>query len=203
MPERNNAPTSPPLVAFLRAINVGKRRVSMATLAGHFEAMGFTGVGTFIASGNVVFQPDGTGAALATSQGLAPLEARIEAHLKEALGYEVDTFLRPAREVADIAGGEPFPDETGAERTIHLSFLKAPLSSSAVSVLETVDNGYDRFCFRPGGVEFCWLCRGRISSSTIWEQPEIRALKLPTMTMRNLTSLRKLVAKHFPDLAQG
>ena len=46
----------PRFVAFLRALNVGGAHVvKMDALKRHFEAMGFTDVETFIASGNVVF----------------------------------------------------------------------------------------------------------------------------------------------------
>ena len=40
-------------IAFLRAVNVGKRQVKMAGLRSELEANGFTDVATFIASGNV------------------------------------------------------------------------------------------------------------------------------------------------------
>ena len=42
-------------IAFLRAINVGGRNVKMESLRALFEDEGFTGVETFIASGNVIF----------------------------------------------------------------------------------------------------------------------------------------------------
>jgi len=42
-------------VAFLRGINLGKRRVKMEQLRRHFEGFGLENVATFIASGNVVF----------------------------------------------------------------------------------------------------------------------------------------------------
>ena len=42
-------------IAFLRAINVGGHTVKMAELKRLFEALGFTNVETFIASGNVIF----------------------------------------------------------------------------------------------------------------------------------------------------
>ena len=81
-------------VAFLRGINLGKRRLPMTELKRHFEAMGFADVATFVASGNVVFA---TGA-----RDLAKLETRIEAHLVKVLGYSVDTFLRRDGEVAAV-----------------------------------------------------------------------------------------------------
>ena len=43
-------------IAFLRAINVGGRVVTMSRLRDVFVGLGFRGVDTFIASGNVVFE---------------------------------------------------------------------------------------------------------------------------------------------------
>src|SRR3990170_352332 len=42
-------------IAFLRAINVGGHTVKMDQLRQLFESLGFSGIETFIASGNVVF----------------------------------------------------------------------------------------------------------------------------------------------------
>jgi uncharacterized protein (DUF1697 family) len=88
-------------VAFLRGINLGNRRVKSPELIAHFEAMGFEDVATFRASGNVVFvDPDG--------DSEAKVQTRVEAGLEEALGYDVATFLRSAKEVAAIAARDPF-----------------------------------------------------------------------------------------------
>ncbi|MDA8026655.1 MAG: DUF1697 domain-containing protein [Actinomycetota bacterium] len=45
-------------VVLLSGINVGKRRIAMSSLAGCFEDHGFSGVRTYIASGNVSFESD-------------------------------------------------------------------------------------------------------------------------------------------------
>jgi hypothetical protein len=50
--------------------------------------------------------------------------------------------------------------------------------------------------FRVTGREYYWLCRTLTHESKVWTLPEIKALNLPTATMRNLTSIRKLIAKH-------
>ncbi len=50
--------------------------------------------------------------------------------------------------------------------------------------------------FRVTGREYYWLCRTLTHESKVWTLPEIRALKLPTATMLNMTSIRKLIAKH-------
>ena len=88
-------------VAFLRGMNLGRRRIKNEELRAEFEALGFEDVATFRASGNVIF-----GAGRTIKKALA---RTIEHGLGEALGYEVPVFLRSCAEVAAIAAQEPFP----------------------------------------------------------------------------------------------
>ncbi|HEY2478535.1 MAG TPA: DUF1697 domain-containing protein [Solirubrobacterales bacterium] len=89
-------------VAFLRGMNLGKRRIKNPELVAHFEAMGMEEVATFRASGNVVLvDPAG--------QAESKLQERLEAELDARLGYDVAVFLRSAKEVAAIAARDPFP----------------------------------------------------------------------------------------------
>ncbi len=89
-------------VAFLRGMNLGKRRIKNPELVAHFEAMGLDDVATFRASGNVVFvDPAG--------EAESKLQKRLEKELDERLGYDVAVFLRSAKEVAAIATRDPFP----------------------------------------------------------------------------------------------
>ena len=159
----------------------------MTRLKALFEELGFAEVETFIASGNVVFSTAG-------SVSATQLEGRISGHLESALGYSVDTFVRSAQEVAKIARGKLFAEDGPPGITIHVAFLKEKLSASAARQLEAVDTGYDQF--RVKGREFYWLTRGGISKSKVWTLPEVRQINIPSCTMRNMTSVRKLVAKH-------
>ncbi|MEJ2599279.1 MAG: DUF1697 domain-containing protein [Anaerolineales bacterium] len=45
-------------IAFLRAMNVGGHNVKMDRLRRLFESLGFTGVDTYLASGNIVFETE-------------------------------------------------------------------------------------------------------------------------------------------------
>ena len=81
--------------AFLRAINVGGHVVKMDRLRTLFEAAGFRGAETFIASGNVVFE--------SSRKSAGDLERAIETHLKKALGYPVATFVRSMPETSTPA----------------------------------------------------------------------------------------------------
>jgi hypothetical protein len=64
-------------VAFLRGINVGGRRVTMAQLCAAFEALGFAEVGTFLASGNVTFSTPDPPRARGADRGGAADGARV------------------------------------------------------------------------------------------------------------------------------
>ena len=174
-------------VALLRGINLGNRRVKMATLATLFEEMGFGAVSTFIASGNVLFE--------SATADAAQLEEQIQNHLAESLGYTVDTFVRTRAEVAAVAASCPFPaaDMDDPANTLHAGFLKAPLGAEAAARLEACRTDVDEF--RVEGREFFWLCRIRTSDSKVWSSPAMRAVGIRTSTMRNMTMLRKLAAQ--------
>jgi uncharacterized protein (DUF1697 family) len=173
-------------VAFLRGINLGKRRLSMDKLASVFKEMGYRDVDTFIASGNVLFS--------SLAKDIAALEAKLSSQLESVLGYQVDTFVRKASAVVAIAESKMFPDDGAEGVTIHVAFLHEELSPDIGRKLERVRTPTDEF--RVSSREYYWLCRTRTSESKVWKLPEVRALRLPSATMRNLKSVRKLVAQH-------
>jgi uncharacterized protein (DUF1697 family) len=81
----------PQLFAFLRAINAGLGRiVRMNVLRRAFESLGFSGIATFLGSGNVVFETRAT--------DIGTLEKKIERRLERALGYNVPVFIRTPAE---------------------------------------------------------------------------------------------------------
>lgn len=173
-------------VAFLRGINLGRRRPPMSQLKSLFEELGFTEVETFIASGNVVFS--------SADKDASRLETRIAGHLKKSLGYDVDTFIRTDQEVIKVGRSKIFPEDGRERITIHVAFLQQMLPTKIARELAGVRTDVDEF--KIVGHEIYWLCRIRTSESKVWSLPEVKALRLPTMTMRNLTSVRKLIAKH-------
>jgi uncharacterized protein (DUF1697 family) len=173
-------------IAFLKGINLGKRRLPMSQLKALFQEMGFAEVETFIASGNVLFST-------APTDG-RKLESRIARHLAAALGYEVDTFVRTADEVAEIGRAKLFPEDGKENITIHVGFLQQELPKEIVKRLTAITTDHDEF--RVVGREYYWLCRIRTNESEVWKLPAIKALKLPTATLRNRSSIRKLIAKH-------
>lgn len=173
-------------IAFLRAINVGGHLVKMDRLRELFGEMGFENVASFIASGNVIFDAKAKADAL---------EKKIETQLKEALGYEVATFLRTPKELAALAALRPYDDEETAHG-LYVGFLKDAPSAEATEKLlslrgETVD-------FAVRGREVWWLSRISMADSRISNGTLEKALRMAA-TFRNVTTVRKLAAKYPAD----
>src|SRR6266487_6745256 len=173
-------------IAFLRGINLGKRRLPMSRLRVLFQELGFDEVETFIASGNVVFS--------SKIRDTSQLESRIAKHLEASLGYGVDTFVRTAEEVAGIGRAKAFREDGQEGIMIHVGFLQQRLAPEIARKFAAVRTDEDEF--RVIGREYYWLCRVRTSESKVWTLPELKALRLPTSTMRNMSSIRKLIAQH-------
>jgi uncharacterized protein (DUF1697 family) len=172
-------------IAFLRAINVGKRLVKMDALRKLFQEMGFGEVETFIASGNVIFT--------APAQDRRALETRIEAGLKEGLGYEVETFLRTPAELDAITRYRPFGDDADGH-TMYVNFVYEPLPQDAVERLEALRTEVDEF--HAHGREFYWLARKKISESLVSGPMIAKAIGKVPSTNRNITTVQKLAAKY-------
>jgi uncharacterized protein (DUF1697 family) len=87
-------------VAFLRGINLGKRRVKNDQLSTIFGWLGFEDIKVLIASGNVVFS--------AAENDAEKLTKRIEDALETGLGFQVSTIVRSADEIQAMIDSEPF-----------------------------------------------------------------------------------------------
>ena len=142
------------VAVFLRGLNVGGHRVKMDHLRDLLVAGGFEGVETLLASGNVVVDPDGAAA--------VEVESRIEALLRDGLGYAVPSFARSIGEVQAAVNGPFDPaDEEGPDFARYVLFLKEPVDAAVRAIFDAMDSGRDSF--RYAGREVHWLSRGRLS----------------------------------------
>lgn len=172
-------------IALLRAINVGGHNLKMEQLRALFAELGLSGVETFIASGNVIFE--------APQDDASALAERVEAHLRAALGYEVTTFLRTPAELAAVARYEPFPGVAAPSDALYICFFAAPPAPEAEANLRALGGEDDEFHAHER--DLYWLRRSKISDSQIPAAALARALGAPN-TMRNATTVRKLAAKY-------
>jgi uncharacterized protein (DUF1697 family) len=165
----------PTVVALLRAVNVGGRKVPMAELREVVEGLGFDDVRTYIQSGNVLF-----------SASRAPRPAVLERAIQGRFGLSVDVVLRSAADLRRAVERDPFPD---AERSrLHVGFMAKKPAASAVSAI-------DRAVFLPeqfavvGRELYLHLPNGM--ARTKLPDHVLRRIKVAT-TIRNWNTVTKL-----------
>lgn len=177
----------PDHAAFLRAMNVGGRRITNDDLRKHFAAIGLDDIGLFRASGNVVFT--------APDEPTAELTARIERELAAALGYAVAIYLRTAAEVRAIASHEPFPADAVAASKGKLQvtlLLDRPAAAARKQVLALAP-AEDRLAFAER--ELYWLPSGGLLDSELDLKAIVRLVG-PTTT-RTKGTMEQVARKYF------
>ena len=173
-------------VALLRAINVGGHVVKMEALRKHFVRLGLGNVETLIASGNVLFD--------APDAKPRELEERIAMELERVLGYAVATFVRSPTEMSSVVRHEPFAPAAFdfTKHSLYIGFLAGKPTPDTVKKVVALNTEVDELHIH--GRELYWGSRGRFSDSTISGAALDRALGM-AMTMRNVTTVRKLALK--------
>jgi uncharacterized protein (DUF1697 family) len=177
-------------VAFLRAINVGGHTVKMDHLCTLFESMGLTNVETLIASGNVIFD--------SRSKSAAALEQKIEKQLRQALGYEVITFIRTIPEVAEVVRYPCF-NQSELEQPgniLYVGFLSESPAPTAVKKLAAFTDNVNDFCVHER--EVYWLRRTGVGESEYSGGLIEKTLGVP-VTFRNSTTVKRIVAKYLRE----
>jgi len=134
-------------IALLRAINVGGTgKLPMAELRTLCEGLGFSGVTTYIQSGNVVFR---------SRSGVAKVQKSLEEALANTIGKPVGVHLRTPAEMASIIARNPFP-QAAPNRLIVLFLSESPPSKSIEGVAtpdgeELALSGRELFIHFPNG----------------------------------------------------
>lgn len=104
--------------AFLRGVNLGKRTVRSAELKAAFEGMGFTGVKTLLASGNVLFD----------AKAARGLKNRIETGLQQQFGFAIGTVLRSVDELRKMAAADPYGGVVANDAAaLHVTLFDQPI----------------------------------------------------------------------------
>jgi uncharacterized protein (DUF1697 family) len=168
-------------IAFLRAVNVGRRTVRMARVVEVFHGLGYEDVWTHVNSGNVAFDAAGSRAAL---------ERSIAAALEQAFGFELTTFVRTVTELDKALHLDPFGVDEGD--TYFITFLKEEPSAATAKALEAASNDFDTLVV--SGREVHWRMRGR-STDTKLTRKTWDLVGEHGSTSRNVNMLRKLAAK--------
>ncbi|HEY0129826.1 MAG TPA: DUF1697 domain-containing protein [Allosphingosinicella sp.] len=115
------------LIALLRAVNVGGRKLPMAQLRALCGELGWRDVETYIQSGNLVFAAPGRAEAI---------EAQLEKAIKDRFGLDVPVMVRTAAQWSDYAAANPFPEVARDEpNRLQLLVSKRPPDPAAAEKL--------------------------------------------------------------------
>ena len=169
--------------AFLRAVNLGKRRVDMATARERLESLGYDDVASFVNSGNLLFSASGKPPAL---------EKKIRAALEDTFGFEVTTFVRTAAQVRALATNKPF----GPLKPGHTHFVLLPLTPLTAAerrAVEAMSNERDEVVLR--GRDVHWLIRAKSTETSLGPKQWKQALPDNPTTARNVTMIERFAAK--------
>jgi uncharacterized protein (DUF1697 family) len=157
----------PTYVAFLRAVNVGKRQVRMERLRTVLTDAGFDDVETYIQSGNVRVG--------SSMRSVAKVEAELRRVISDAFGFDVPVVARtPAqlRRLADEVEALESPIAPDAKR--YVTFMTGDLDPEGVEALHAWDArsegarvvGQDIVLFLSDGVQGSKLTNARIEKLT-------------------------------------
>ncbi|MFT3862621.1 DUF1697 domain-containing protein [Micropruina sp.] len=164
----------------LRAVNVGGRTLTMATLKKSANDAGFTEVATLLASGNLTF----------TAQGSRQsVRERLERAITADAGFNVEVLLRSKSELRRLVETNPFPDSNPSHVIVYFMDGPAPAELEQRLAEVAVDERV-----RLAGHELWVDFGGGMARSPL-------ATKLPRLarpllvTGRNVNTVGKLAAK--------
>ncbi|MEO3770090.1 DUF1697 domain-containing protein [Micromonospora sp. B9E7] len=129
-------------VALLRGVNVGTTRLAMADLRRIVTDLGHGDVKTYLQSGNVAFG--------STVRDAEKLAAGIGRALVDELALTVPVLVRSGRELAAVAGGNPYADREDDPTRLLVAFLATAPEPSTVDSLSV-----------PGGENVSFTVTGR------------------------------------------
>ncbi|MBS1550857.1 MAG: DUF1697 domain-containing protein [Bacteroidetes bacterium] len=127
-------------ISILRGINVsGHKSIKMDALKKMYADIGFSGVQTYIQSGNVIFRFKDTKTEL--------LENMIHIGLKKTFGFEVPVIVRELTEFKKVLDKNPFLKNKRAEDTskLHVTFLSSEPEKENSEKIKKGEYGSDEF----------------------------------------------------------
>ncbi len=169
-------------VALLRGINVGgKTLVKMAELKACFEHLGFDGVSTYIASGNVLFEAD--------AQDDADLASSIEAALERKLDLPLKVVVLDQQAYARIVAAIPRSWIGNDAVRANVAFVRPGTDASEIVLELDPDPAIEEMTAVDGAV--LWATR-RDSINRSVVRKLIGAPAYKELTIRNLNTTLKL-----------
>lgn len=174
--------TSNIFVALLRGVNVGgNNMISMSSLKRSFETLGFTGVVTYINSGNIIFKSKEADA--------RKLERKLEQMLTKEYELESRVVLRSLSEMAKIVESLPLTWKGHKDWRYNVIFLRHTIDTEEILAQLEVKQGIEEVVYCPGAL----FWSARVTDLNRTNMLKLSSRKIyQDMTIRNVNTTRKL-----------
>lgn len=171
-------------VALLRGVNVGgNNMISMSALTESFAEMGFTGVASYINSGNIIFTTKEADA--------RKLEQKIEQMLAKEYDLGSKVVVRSLVEMEKLV--QSLPPSWGEDSTwrYNVIFLRHTIDSEEILADIPFNEDVEELVYRPGTL----LWSAQVSEIARSKMTKLSSRKkFQEMTVRNLNTTKKLCA---------
>lgn len=121
-------------VVLLRGVNVGGKKLPMATLRDVLESIGCGDVSTYIQSGN---------AFVSTSLSAQRLATTLQDALEKEIAFAPKVMTRTSKDLDAVIKSNPFPQAD--ERFLHVGFLSKKPTKASVAELKDLDVAPEQF----------------------------------------------------------
>ena len=172
-------------VVFLRGINVGGHTVVKETLREIFTSLGFENVSTYKQSGNIIFD--------ATSADPEAIKKKVEAKLRDALGYDVAAFVYTIPQLKKLIESNPFKGQEKEGASFMVTFLASAPSKFPLQLPLTIPKSTAQIISSKGTVVFSVTHDGGEGGMP---NPYLESKLKEKATTRNMNIIREIVEKY-------
>jgi uncharacterized protein (DUF1697 family) len=170
-------------VLLLRGINVGgNNKIGMAALRSALEAAGYTGVKSYLQSGNVVVT--------AASSSPATVGRDVEKLIEAEFGLKIKVVVRSREQIEKVIAADPFGDLVDNPSRYFVTFTDPAPDASKLSHLDPASFEPERFVL-DGDTLYLWYPEG--SRNSPLEKAITKAKLDVTATARNWNTVNKLL----------
>lgn len=170
-------------ISLLRGINVsGQKKIKMDALSTLYESLGLKNVKTYIQSGNVIFESEGSNP--------AELVNLIENKIEQTFGFFVKVLIRSKEEIQKVLEKNPFYGERKEDISkLHVTFLSEVPEHYSLKTLDKFINSTEEFFI--SGREIYLFCPNGYGRTKLTNNLFEKNLKV-SATTRNLKTVNKL-----------
>jgi uncharacterized protein (DUF1697 family) len=174
-------------ILLLRGINVGgNNRIGMAPLRAALEAAGFTGVKTYLQSGNAVVT--------SSTSSPAAVARQVEQVVADAFDLSIKVVVRSRKQIEKVVANDPFAGVADVPKWYFVTFCDPAPDPAKLAHLDPAEFEPERWAL-DGDTLYCWYPKGLQPSKL--EKAITKAKLGVTVTARNSNTVTKLL-----DLAE-